>query len=100
MRGRVVPRRTIATSKGVRLMAKSLLAALFGGVVCLAGNALAQVSEAPTWSPKAAAAYLDQRTTWWMNWPTAARAQGTFCISCHTIAPYALGRPARRGGLW
>ena len=84
-------------------MARSLHAAFFAGVFCLAGclagNVFAQASEAPTWSPKAAAAYLDQRTTWWMSWPTAARDQGTFCISCHTIAPYALGRPALRGAL-
>jgi squalene-hopene/tetraprenyl-beta-curcumene cyclase len=34
-----------------------------------------------------------------MNWPTSARDHGTFCISCHTVAPYALGRSALRGAL-
>ena len=29
----------------------------------------------------------------------SARDHGTFCISCHTVAPYALGRPALRGAL-
>jgi squalene-hopene/tetraprenyl-beta-curcumene cyclase len=80
-------------------MAKFLLTAYLASFFCLAGHALAQTSEVPTWSPKAAAAYLDQRTTWWMSWPVAARDQGTFCISCHTAAPYALGRPALRRAL-
>jgi squalene-hopene/tetraprenyl-beta-curcumene cyclase len=65
----------------------------------LAGNAYAQASEAARWNPKAAADYLDERSTWWMNWPMSARDHGTFCISCHTVAPYALGRPALRGAL-
>jgi len=47
---------------------------------------------AATWSPKAAAAYLDRRVDWWMGWPRAARDHGTFCISCHTALPYALSR--------
>jgi squalene-hopene/tetraprenyl-beta-curcumene cyclase len=53
----------------------------------------------PEWSPKAAAAYLDQRSSWWISWPRAARDHETFCISCHTMLPYALGRPALRGAL-
>jgi len=51
---------------------------------------------ADTWSPKAAAAYLDQREEWWMGWPGAARDHGTFCVSCHTALPYALSRAALR----
>lgn len=69
------------------------------GVFFLAGNAFAQDSSVTSWSPKAAAAYLDERSTWWMNWPKSARDHGTFCISCHTAAPYALGRAALRGVL-
>src|SRR5580692_11177813 len=80
-------------------MPKPLLAMLVLGLACLAVDANAQVSEASTWSPKAAAAYLDQRSSWWMNWPTAARDHGTFCVSCHTATPYALGRPALRAAL-
>jgi len=49
------------------------------------------------WNPKAAAAYLDQRQDWWQKWPSAARDRGTFCVSCHTAATYALGRPALHG---
>jgi len=51
------------------------------------------------WNPKAAAAYLDQRQDWWQKWPGAARDHGTYCVSCHTVATYALARPALRGTL-
>ena len=49
---------------------------------------------ASNWNPRQAAAYLDQREAWWMQWPHAARDHGTFCVSCHTALPYALARPA------
>jgi squalene-hopene/tetraprenyl-beta-curcumene cyclase len=52
-----------------------------------------------SWDQKAAAAYLDQRATWWMEWPTSARDHETFCISCHTAVPYALSRPTLRVSL-
>jgi squalene-hopene/tetraprenyl-beta-curcumene cyclase len=51
------------------------------------------------WNPYAAAAYLDSRADWWINWPVSARDHGTFCISCHTALPYALSRPALRHAL-
>ncbi len=51
------------------------------------------------WDQKAAAAYLDQRQSWWMEWPKAARDHETFCVSCHTAVPYALSRPALRKAL-
>ena len=49
-----------------------------------------------TWSPTAAAAYLDRRADWWMAWPQAARDRGTFCVSCHTALPYSLSRASLR----
>jgi squalene-hopene/tetraprenyl-beta-curcumene cyclase len=52
-----------------------------------------------TWNEKSAAAYLDQRANWWMEWPKSARDHETFCISCHTAVPYALSRPALRKSL-
>jgi squalene-hopene/tetraprenyl-beta-curcumene cyclase len=52
-----------------------------------------------SWDQRAAAAYLDQRAGWWMEWPKAARDHQTFCVSCHTAVPYALSRPALRQGL-
>src|SRR5437764_15234844 len=54
---------------------------------------------AALWDHKAAAAYLDQRAGWWMEWPKAVRDHETFCVSCHTAVPYALSRPALRGDL-
>jgi squalene-hopene/tetraprenyl-beta-curcumene cyclase len=51
---------------------------------------------ATPWDPRAAAAYLDQRATWWMEWPKAARDHETFCVSCHTAVPYLLSRPFLR----
>jgi squalene-hopene/tetraprenyl-beta-curcumene cyclase len=51
------------------------------------------------WDTKAAAAYLDGREGWWMNWSPAARDHGTFCVSCHTPVPYAISRPALRSAL-
>jgi squalene-hopene/tetraprenyl-beta-curcumene cyclase len=52
-----------------------------------------------SWDPKAAAAYLDRRQTWWMEWPRAQRDHETFCVSCHTSVPYALSRSALRTAL-
>ena len=54
---------------------------------------------ANSWDPKAAAAYLDRRQTWWMEWPRAQRDHETFCVSCHTAVPYALSRSALRTAL-
>jgi squalene-hopene/tetraprenyl-beta-curcumene cyclase len=47
-----------------------------------------------SWSPMAAAKYLDARADWWLSWSSAARGQGTVCVSCHTTMPFALARPA------
>jgi squalene-hopene/tetraprenyl-beta-curcumene cyclase len=49
-----------------------------------------------SWNPKAAAAYLDDRESWWAQWPVSARDHGTYCISCHTALLYALARPQLR----
>src|ERR1041385_3072581 len=54
---------------------------------------------ADAWNTKGAAAYLDQRLSWWTTWKTSARDHDTFCVSCHTALPYALGRPALRATL-
>lgn len=73
--------------------------ARLSGIILLTGlagmtgaSAIAAELTAPAWSPKAAAAYLDERASWWMSWPKAARDNDTFCISCHTTLPYALSR--------
>ena len=59
----------------------------------------AYAADAKSWDPKTAAGYLDSRMTWWSVWPSAVRDHDTFCISCHTTLPYALGRPALRSAL-
>ncbi len=75
----------------------ALLAA--AGFICIS---LSLSSQPPTpdpplpWSPATAAKYLDDRQTWWMNWPDSARDHQTFCVSCHTVVPYALARPRLR----
>src|ERR1019366_1621277 len=48
----------------------------------------------PSWNAEATAQYLDGRAQWWLDWPSAARGQGTSCISCHTALHFALARPA------
>jgi len=52
-----------------------------------------------SWDPKAAAAYLERRQSWWMEWPKARRDHETFSVSCHTAVPYALSRSALRPAL-
>ena len=49
-----------------------------------------------SWTPAAAANYLDAREVWWQKWPSAQMDHGTVCISCHTVIPYAMVRPALR----
>ena len=56
----------------------------------------ARAADLPSWDAKNAAKYLDSRAAWWSSWPRAARDHDTFCVSCHTALPYALGRPALR----
>jgi squalene-hopene/tetraprenyl-beta-curcumene cyclase len=53
-------------------------------------------SDRNQWSPVSAASFLDDREAWWQKWPPAKLGQGTACISCHTVLPYALARPALR----
>lgn len=60
---------------------------------------LAHTNSSSNWDPGAAARYLDSRETWWQSWPPAQKEQGTVCISCHTVVPYALVRPALRATL-
>jgi squalene-hopene/tetraprenyl-beta-curcumene cyclase len=62
-------------------------------------GAARETTIAHSWDPKAAAAYLDRRQSWWMAWPRAQRDHETFCVSCHTAVPYALSRSALRTAL-
>jgi len=75
-----------------------ILAACFAARLFAADKPFSTTGSA-SWSGKAAAAYLDGRLAWWMGWPTAARDHQTFCVSCHTVLPYAIARPALRAAL-
>jgi squalene-hopene/tetraprenyl-beta-curcumene cyclase len=66
------------------------IAALGFGAALVACSAATRES----WDARSAAGYLDRREQWWSSWTSAARDQGTFCVSCHTALPYALARPA------
>ena len=59
----------------------------------------AAADDTPAWNARGAAAYLDGEIDWWSTWPNASRDHGTFCVSCHTVAPYALARPALSAAL-
>jgi squalene-hopene/tetraprenyl-beta-curcumene cyclase len=51
------------------------------------------------WQIEASARYLDERAKAWFEFGDAARGEGatkSACVSCHTLAPYALARPALR----
>jgi hypothetical protein len=71
----------------------ALASAIIGGAVF---SGLTNTTPTPTWN-NAAANYLDTREVWWQSWRPAQRDHGTVCISCHTVVPYALARPALRG---
>jgi squalene-hopene/tetraprenyl-beta-curcumene cyclase len=71
-----------------RALAVLMILMVMGGLDAFAARA----SAVETWSPSAAAQYLDQRATWWESWPNSKRDHDTVCVSCHTILPYVLSR--------
>jgi len=76
-----------------------LLALLLAGsttAFVLRSHAAAPAPRQAEWNTQAAASYLDGRMSWWLTWPNAARDQGTSCVSCHTVLPYALARSSVR----
>ena len=53
----------------------------------------------PTWNMNLAGQYLDERAKTWFAFSGAERGVGSdkiSCISCHSLLPYALARPALR----
>ncbi len=82
-----------AVTLGACILAGCLAASPF------AADEVSSSADSSSWSGKAAAAYLDGRLAWWMGWPPAARDHKTFCVSCHTVVPYAMARPALRAAL-
>ena len=84
----------------MRRIALCLCVALAGSVAGIGwwritearASAVSRVSYLASWSPKAAADYLDRREVWWQEWPAAKMDHGTVCVSCHTVLPYAMMR--------
>jgi squalene-hopene/tetraprenyl-beta-curcumene cyclase len=83
----------------VSLMVKlaAAIGLVFGGAFLVAAQA--PPASGSDWNPRRAAAYLDGRMEWWLKWPNAIRDRDTTCVSCHTVAPYAVARPALRAAL-
>ena len=77
-------------------MTKQIISMFAAGLVLGLSTVHAQSGASGAWDRQAAADYLDQRVEWWSGWETAARERGTFCVSCHTTAPYGLARPMLR----
>jgi len=65
----------------------------------LAADKPTSTPSATTWDRAAAEHYLDNREEWWQDWDRTHKDHGTFCISCHTQAPYGLARPILRQDL-
>lgn len=70
-----------------------------GLAVLLVVGIAARADDTTAWDAKAAASYLDGQIEWWATWPNAKRDHDTFCVSCHTVAPYVLARPALAAAL-
>jgi squalene-hopene/tetraprenyl-beta-curcumene cyclase len=82
-----------------RLALRVCFISAFSAACLLAADGSSTSTNVTSWDAKAAAGYLDSRITWWMNWPSAARDHGTFCVSCHTAVTYAIARPSLRAAL-
>jgi squalene-hopene/tetraprenyl-beta-curcumene cyclase len=55
--------------------------------------------ESKAWKSEQAAKYLDEREKAWFEYAPANRGEAktqSTCVSCHSVLPYALGRPALR----
>jgi squalene-hopene/tetraprenyl-beta-curcumene cyclase len=88
--------------KSSALIVRVMLASLVVGVGASASNVEAapasnvEKDSAVSWDRATAAHYLDSREIWWQMWPKAQYSHDTTCVSCHTVLPYALARPALR----
>jgi hypothetical protein len=85
--------------ESARLLYYLTLGGLIAGTALAADKADVSAgapAPAAVWNPPAAAQYLDQRLAWWESWSNSQRDQGTACVSCHTVLPIGLARPALR----
>jgi hypothetical protein len=79
-------------------LAVAALTVVVAGSSATPGRAASAVDTAG-WDAKAAARYLDQREDWWRSWDRTQKDRGTYCVSCHTQATYAVARPALRAAM-
>jgi squalene-hopene/tetraprenyl-beta-curcumene cyclase len=71
----------------------ALLSGMHPGAIVAAGKS---TPTTPGWDRQAAERYLDGREVWWQGWDRTKKDHGTYCISCHTQAPYGLAQPVLR----
>ena len=81
-----------------RLIASTVLVLLPWLLVARISPAQANRAGGSAWNREAAAKYLDQRMDTWFERGEKLQtgAAQTTCVSCHTVIPYALARPALR----
>jgi squalene-hopene/tetraprenyl-beta-curcumene cyclase len=75
-----------------------MTATALGGATLQAEAAPQPTAPAADWDRQAAAQYLDERINLWFERATDLKTGDTqtVCLSCHTVAPYLLARPALR----
>jgi squalene-hopene/tetraprenyl-beta-curcumene cyclase len=66
-------------------------------LVLLACAVASADEQPPAWKPDQAGSYLDERQNVWFAFDSRGEgATRSTCVSCHTVLPYLLGRPALR----
>lgn len=66
-------------------------------VILFAGSPAWAAEKPAGWKPEQAAKYLDEREKDWFDFDSRGEgATRSTCVSCHTVLPYALARPALR----
>jgi hypothetical protein len=82
----------------IPLSTSILIMMVVGGATVPEAKAQAIPDGESGWDREAAARYLDDRINLWFERATELKTgQGkTSCISCHTVVPYLLARPALR----
>jgi len=90
--------RPLASCALASCIAASLVVVAFSGRTAKPVLAADKSGDAATagWDRQAAERYLDGREVWWQTWDRTQKDHGTYCISCHTQAPYGLARPSLR----
>src|SRR5207247_7664776 len=82
----------------MRLAITVVVSVLLMGLTASGRGSQEAAAEHGGWDREGAAKYLDERMdAWFANAKKLRTGQGeTTCVSCHTVVPYALSRPALR----